>query len=60
MTILFLDEEATTRELRVDCPACKTPQNVIADRNKTVGEICDHCNALFSVRLYPSGMVVVE
>jgi hypothetical protein len=60
MTILFIDDPAEETVLVVSCPACKTPQEVRVAPGTSVGEVCVHCNALFSVRLFPSGMAVVD
>ncbi|WP_028588637.1 hypothetical protein [Desulfocurvus vexinensis] len=60
MTILFIDDPADETVLRVNCPVCKAPQDVRIAPGTSVGEVCPGCSALFSVRLFPSGMAVVD
>lgn len=60
MTILFIDDPADETVLRVNCPVCKAPQDVHIAPGTSVGEVCPGCGALFSVRLFPSGMAVVD
>ncbi|MCK9240393.1 hypothetical protein [Desulfocurvus sp.] len=60
MTILFVDDPAEETVLTVSCPVCKAPQQVRLAPGTSAGEICPQCNALFAVRLFPSGMAVVN
>ncbi len=60
MTIVFIERPEGETRVQATCPACRTPQEVRADPGRTLREVCSGCGALFSVHLYPSGMVVIE
>lgn len=60
MTIVFVDTPQGNTEVRAACPACGESLPVRLDPGTTRREICPHCDALFTVRLYHSGMAVID